>query len=83
MFGNFENRFPKCAAIGGEIKKLEIFVAMKQNAGKQVITVVGSDSCLLQACMRCTEVETPPSQNFSHYAIIIQLHFTILTLAWI
>lgn len=47
-----------------ETKNVDMFVWMQQDEGKQVIIVTGSDSYLLQACKRCTEVQALPTPNF-------------------
>lgn len=47
-----------------ETEILEMFVWMQQDESKQVIIVIRSDSCLLQACKRCTRVQALPTPNF-------------------
>lgn len=59
-----------------------MYVAIAWDEGKQVITVVGSDSCLLKACKQFTEVQAFQTQNVSHYVIIMLHPHAGLALAW-
>lgn len=61
----------------------KMFLGMQQDEAKQVIIVMRSDSCLLQACKRCTEVQALPT---SHSSLSLRHHNTAsldcVTLVW-
>lgn len=75
-------RFCASEIVTQDTEKLEMYVAIAWDEGKQVITVVGSDSCLLKACKQFTEVQAFQTQNVSHCVIIMLHPHAGLALAW-